>query len=86
MLTVFWDSEEPVLEDCLEKGCTAVCSSLVHTASGVAIFTLSQQQETDAIEVKLRSRDHSSTNSKHACTKGSVTNLEMCHGESADNF
>jgi hypothetical protein len=25
--------------------------------------------ETDAIKVKLRSRDHSSTNSKHACMR-----------------
>jgi hypothetical protein len=43
-------------------------------------------KENDAIKVKLRSRDHSSTNSKHACTEGSVTNLKRCYGESADNF
>jgi len=40
----------------------------------------------DAIKVKLRSRDHNSTNSTHACAEGSVTNLKMCYGESADNF
>jgi hypothetical protein len=39
-----------------------------------------------AIKVKLRSRDHSSTNSKHACAEGSVTNLKTCYGESVDNF
>jgi len=38
------------------------------------------------IKVKLRSRDHSSTNSKHACAEGSVTNLKVCYGKSADNF
>jgi hypothetical protein len=43
-------------------------------------------KENDAIKVKLRSRDHSSTNSKHACSEGSVTNLKRCYGESADNF
>jgi hypothetical protein len=40
----------------------------------------------DAIKVKLRSHDHSSTNSKHTWAKGSVTNLKRCYGESADNF
>jgi hypothetical protein len=43
-------------------------------------------KENDAIKVILRSRDHSSTNSKHACAEGSVTNLKRCYGESADNF
>jgi hypothetical protein len=38
------------------------------------------------MKVKLRSRDHSSTNSKHAYAEGSVTNLKKCYGESADNF
>jgi len=47
---------------------------------------MKQKQKNDAIKVKLRSRDHSSTNSKHACAEGSVTNLKMCYGESADNF
>jgi hypothetical protein len=87
MLAVFFfDSKWSILEDYLEKECTALCSALVHTASGAAMFTLSQQQETDAIKVKLRSRDHYSTNFKHACAEGSVTNLKMCYGESADNF
>ena len=65
---------------------TALCFSLVHTASGAAMFTMKQKQKNDAIKVKLRSRDHSSTNSKHACAEGSVTNLKMCYGKSADNF
>jgi hypothetical protein len=43
-------------------------------------------KENDAIKVKLRSCDHISTNSKHACAEGSVTNLKRCYGESADNF
>jgi hypothetical protein len=43
-------------------------------------------KETDAITVKLQSREHSITNSKHACAEGSVTNLKMCYGESVDNF
>jgi hypothetical protein len=43
-------------------------------------------KENDAIKVKLWSRDRSSTNSKHACAEGSVTNLKRCYGESADNF
>jgi hypothetical protein len=43
-------------------------------------------KENDAIKVKLRSSDHSSTNSKHACVEGSVTNLKKCYGESAHNF
>jgi hypothetical protein len=43
-------------------------------------------KENDTIKVKLRSRDHSSTNSKHACAEGSVTNLKRCYGESGDNF
>jgi hypothetical protein len=38
------------------------------------------------MKVKLRSSDHSSTNCKHACAEGSVTNLKRCYGESADNF
>jgi hypothetical protein len=42
--------------------------------------------ENDAIKVKLRSRDHSSTNSKHACAEGSVINLKRCYCESVDNF
>jgi hypothetical protein len=50
------------------------------------MFTLAQKQGNDAIKVKLRSRDHSSANSKHACAEGSVTNLKRCYGESADNF
>jgi hypothetical protein len=33
-------------------------------------------KENDAIKVKLRSRDYSSTNSKHACAEGNVTNLK----------
>jgi hypothetical protein len=45
-----------------------------------------RSKKNGAIKVKLRSRDHSSTNSKHACTEGSVTNLKMCYGESADSF
>jgi len=45
-----------------------------------------RSKKNDAIKVKLRSRDHSSTNHKHACAEGSVTNLKMCYGESADNF
>jgi len=45
-----------------------------------------RSKKNDAIKVKLRSRDHSSMNSKHACAEGSVTNLKMCYGESADNF
>jgi hypothetical protein len=43
-------------------------------------------KETDAMKVRLRSHDHSRTNSKHAYTEDSVTNLKMCHGESEDNF
>jgi hypothetical protein len=43
-------------------------------------------KENDVIKVKLLSRDHSSTNSKHACAEGIVTNLKRCYGESADNF
>jgi hypothetical protein len=43
-------------------------------------------KETDVIKVKLWTRDHSSTNSMHECAGGSVTNLKMCYGESADNF
>jgi hypothetical protein len=43
-------------------------------------------KENDAIKVKLRSHDHSSTNCKHACAEGSVTNLKRCYGDSADNF
>jgi hypothetical protein len=43
-------------------------------------------KENDAIKVKVRSRDHSSTNSKHACAESSVTNLKVCYGKSADNF
>jgi len=45
-----------------------------------------RSKKNDAIKVKLRSCDHSSTNSKHACAEGSVTNLKMCYGESVDNF
>jgi hypothetical protein len=56
---------------------------LVHTDSGAAMFTRKQNQENGAIKVKLRSRDHSSTN---ACAEGSVTNLKMCYGESVDSF
>jgi hypothetical protein len=44
ILNVFWDSKGPILEDYQEKWCTALFSSLVHTASGVAMFALSQQQ------------------------------------------
>jgi hypothetical protein len=55
----------------------------MHTGSGAACHS---SKENDAIKVKLRSRDHSSTNSKHACAEGSVTNLKGCYGESADNF
>jgi hypothetical protein len=43
-------------------------------------------KETDALKVKLRSRDHSSTNSKHGRAEGSVTNLKLCYGESANNI
>jgi hypothetical protein len=39
-----------------------------------------------SIKDKLWSHDHSSTNSTHACTKGSVTYLNMCYGKSADHF
>jgi hypothetical protein len=35
-------------------------------------------KENDAIKVKLRSRDHSSTNSRHARAEGGVTNLKRC--------
>jgi len=59
---------------------------LVHTASRAAMFTMKRSKKNDAIKVELRSRDHGSTNSKHACAEGSVTNLKMCYGESADNF
>jgi hypothetical protein len=45
-----------------------------------------RSKKNEAIKIKLRSRDHSSTNSKHAYAEGSVTNLKMCYGESADNF
>jgi hypothetical protein len=60
--------------------------SLVHTAGGAAMLHCHSSKENDAIKVKLRSRYHSSTNSKHACAEGSVTNLNRCYGESADNF
>jgi hypothetical protein len=43
-------------------------------------------KENDAMKVKLRSHDHSSTNSNHAIAEGSVTNLKRCYGENADNF
>jgi hypothetical protein len=43
-------------------------------------------KKNDAVKVKFRSRDHSSTNSEHACAEGSVTHLKMCYGESADSF
>jgi hypothetical protein len=43
-------------------------------------------KENDAIKVWLRSRDHSSTNSKHACAEGSVANLKVCYGKSEDSF
>jgi hypothetical protein len=43
-------------------------------------------KENDAIKVKLRSPDHSSTSSKHACAEGSVANLKRCYDESAHNF
>jgi hypothetical protein len=42
-------------------------------------------KENYTIKVKLRSHDHSSTDSKHACAEGSVTNLKRCYGERADN-
>jgi hypothetical protein len=38
MLTIFWDSKGPILEDYRKSG-----SSLMHTASRAAMFTLSQQ-------------------------------------------
>jgi hypothetical protein len=44
MPTVFWDSKGHIPEDYLQKGCTALCSSLVHTASGAVMFTLAHQQ------------------------------------------
>jgi hypothetical protein len=47
---------------------------------------LYRNKKNGVIKVKLRSRNHSSTNSKHACEEGSVTNLKMCYGESADSF
>jgi hypothetical protein len=43
-------------------------------------------KENDAIIVKLRPRDHISTNTKDVCADVSVTNLKRCYGESADNF
>jgi hypothetical protein len=43
-------------------------------------------KENDAIKVKLRTRDDSSANSKHACAEGSMINLKRCYGESANNF
>jgi hypothetical protein len=44
MLTFFRDSKGHIPEVYLEKGCTALYSSLVHTASRAAMFTLSLQQ------------------------------------------
>jgi hypothetical protein len=79
MLTVFWDLKGPILEDYLEKGCTALCSSLVHTLlAEQPRLHCHSGKETDAMRVKFQSRDHSSINSKHACVEGSVTNLKMC--------
>jgi hypothetical protein len=82
----FWDSKGPILEDYLEKGVLLFvppwCTLLVEWPC----LHCHSSKETDAIKVKLRSHDHSSTNSKHACAEGSVTNLKLCYGESADNF
>jgi hypothetical protein len=39
----------------------------------------------DVIKVNFRERGPSSTNCKHACEEGSVTNLKMCYGKSEVN-
>jgi hypothetical protein len=47
------DSEGPILEDYLEKGCTALSSSLVTLLAEQLCLHCRSSKETDVIKVKL---------------------------------